>query len=147
MKLNHVILVLGFLPLAACVTETKEQVDNKPYVSTVATSKEAPAKAKSAAAAAKDEMVPGHLVVKCRIQNNKIGKVTTCGPTTVKLINEVSKHVIEQEFKGDKTVIAVANDGSYTVELSTKGCSENRRFSGLTGGMGFTAQFEDCGTK
>ncbi|MBS1970559.1 MAG: hypothetical protein JSU04_09635 [Bdellovibrionales bacterium] len=151
MKLNYIISAFSALTLAACVTETKPLTpeDAKPYVATVtsnpATTEKPSSNTTAAALKSKKDSIPGHLVVKCRI--DKMGKAFQCGLTTVKLTNEMSKSTTETTFKGERTAIPVASDGSYTIEVSTKGCDGERKFAGMTSGMGLTAQFENCGTK
>jgi hypothetical protein len=151
MKLRDLILSFSVLALAACVTETKPPTPEelKPYVATVPPQQVPAEKSSShttaAAIKSKKDSIPGHLVVKCRI--DKMGKAYQCGPTTVKLTNEMTKSTTETSFKGERTAIPVAFDGSYTIEISTKGCEVVRKFAGMTSGMGLTAQFENCGTK
>lgn len=134
------ILAVGLLALSACVTVPKEPQDAKPYVATVPP-QEIHARPGS-------DSIPGAIVVKCRNQYEKQpGKLFFCGPTTVKLTNEMSKDTTEHNFKGDRTVLQVPYDGSFIIEISTKGCPEPRRFAGISQGMGITAQFDNCGTK
>lgn len=139
MKASLILVTLAALAVTACVTETKPE-DAKPYVATVP--QQVPEK--SAALNSKGDSIPGHLVVKCRFQNAKTGKMFLCGSTTVKMTHELTKTVSEQTVKGDRAVIPVAFDGSYTIEISTKGCEGARRFAGLSSGMGVTAQFDNC---
>lgn len=151
MKLNYIISAFSVLALAGCVTETKPATadDAKPYVATIPPHQipaEKPSSNTTAAAIkSKKDSIPGHLVVKCRI--DKMGKAFQCGSTTVKLTNEMSKSTTETTFKGERTAIPVASDGSYTIEVSTKGCDGERKFAGMTSGMGLTANFENCGVK
>jgi hypothetical protein len=151
MKLKHFIFSLGILSLVACVTEPKPPADTNPYVATVPPQQvpDKPVTSTAAAAAlkSKSDSIPGHIVVKCHIENDKSGKLFQCGPTTVKLINELSKSTSEHTFKGERTAIPVAYDGSYMIEISTKGCNIPRKYAGMTSGMGVTVQFENCGAK
>ncbi len=150
MKLNYVISAFSVLALVACVSETKplSADEAKPYVATVpspASAEQSSSHATAAALKSKKDSIPGHLVVKCRI--DKMGKAFQCGSTMVKLTNEMSQSTAETTFKGERTVIPVAPNGSYMIEVSTKGCDGVRKFAGMTGGMGLTANFENCGFK
>lgn len=140
MKRNLIFLILATaLFLTACVTEPKPE-DTKPYVATVPPQ----IPEKTVATGSKSDSIPGNLVLKCRFLSPKTGKVLLCGSMTVKMTHEITKKVTEQTLKGDRAVIPVAFDGSYTVEISTKGCEDSRRYAGMTSGMGLTAQFENC---
>lgn len=148
MKNKGILFSLFSLVLASCVTESKPVEETKPYVATVPPQQ---VLAKSGVASAvpksKSDSIAGHLVVKCRILNNTSAKLQLCGETTVKLVNELSKDVSEHNFKGDRVVIPVPYNGSYSIEISTKSCSLTRKFSGMTSGMGLTAQFENCSAR
>ncbi|WP_413287999.1 hypothetical protein [Bdellovibrio sp. HCB337] len=127
--------------LSACVTETKP-ADSKPFVATVPTE----VAVKTNPPPERGDVVPGNIVVKCRTKFDKDPKRTfLCGPTTVKIVNEVSKADQEHSFKGDKVAIPVARDASYAIEVKTKGCAEPRSYLGMTSGMVVTIQFENCG--
>lgn len=136
-----VVLVLAS-SLVACVSEVKEPENNKPYVATLAQDKilkEIPQ--------VKGESVPGNIVVKCRSKYDKDTKPTVCGTSTVKLTNEITRSSTEHSFKGDKAVIPVIQGASFSLEVKTKGCDAKRFFSGMTGGMILTAQFDNCAVK
>lgn len=142
MKLNPLILILSVFSLAACVTEPKPGDTTKNFATQ---SSSGPAESKPALTTKKDTL-PGHIVVKCRIQGGEVGKLLLCGPTTIKLMNEATKDASEYTFKGDRGAIPVPN-GSYSLEATTKGCPDTRKFLGMTTGMGLTAQFENCTVK
>lgn len=129
-----------FLIFTACVTEPKPE-DNRPYVATVPTDV-----AVKTNIPERGDAVPGSIVVKCRTRyDNDPKKNLVCGPSTVKITNELSKASKEQSFKGDKVAVPVAQEASYAVEVKTKGCDSPRGFLGMTVGMVLTVQFENCG--
>lgn len=139
MELKKIACGVLFLFLSACVTEKK--VDDKPYVPKVPT--EVSVKTSTPP---QGDMVPGSIVVKCRLKFDKDPKhLYLCGPTTVKLINEQSKETQDHSFKGDKTAIAVSRDFSYGVEVKTKGCDASRTYVGMSTGMVLSVQFDNCG--
>jgi len=143
MKLKTSILAFAFFSAVGCVTEPKDGDAPKNFATM--TSKESTA-ARPALTTKKDTL-PGHIVVKCRIQGSEVGKLLLCGPSSVKLINEMTKVATEYTFKGDRGAIPLPNDGSYYLEITTKGCSESRKFLGMTNGMGIEAQFGNCAVK
>jgi hypothetical protein len=132
------LLALGCL--SACVTETKPE-DHKPYVAQVPTEV-----AVKTVIPERGEGVAGSIVVKCRVKyDSNPSKTLLCGPSTIMIINELSKSSKDFSFSGDKIAIPVAKEASYAVELKTKGCDKSRIFSGLTVGMVLSALFENCG--
>jgi len=134
------LIALGSLCLLGCVTEKKPE-DNKPYIAQIPTEV-----AVKAVIPERGEAVAGSLVVKCRVKyDSNPGKNLLCGPSTIKIFNELSKSSKDFSFQGDKIAIPVAKDASYSIELKTKGCDHPRAFSGLTVGMVLSALFENCG--
>lgn len=143
MKASSLILILSIFSLVACVTEPKPG-DNSKNFATQSSSDKVESKP---ALTTNKETLPGHIVVKCRIQGSEVGKLHLCGPTVVKLTNEFTKIATEYTFKGDRGAIPTPSNGSYMLEATTKGCPDNRKFLGMTSGMGLTAQFENCTVK
>lgn len=138
--------LLGFGWMASgCVTEPKLEhklEDAKPFIATV--SPEVAVKATTPPE--HGDAVPGGIVIKCRVKyDREPSKNLVCGPTTVKITNELSKSSKNYSFKGDRVVIPVTREASYIVEVKTKGCDEPRAFMGMTMGMTLSAQFENCG--
>ncbi len=144
MRINESFLLILLLEslLVGCVTEVKESENNKPYVATL--SQDAVLKEKPSV---KGESVPGSIVVKCRSKYDRDSQLTVCGTSTVKLTNELTRSSVEHSFKGDRLVIPVAGNESFSLEVMTKGCEAKRVFSGMTSGMVLTAQFDNCAVK
>lgn len=142
MKVNSLIFILAVFSLAACVTEPKGGDTSTKNFATASSSGDVVTK--TALTTTKDSL-PGHIVVKCRIQGPQVGKLLLCHQTMVKLTDEAGGSVMEYTFKGDRGAIPVTG-GSFLLETTTKGCPDNRRFQGMTSGMGLTAQFENCTT-